>query len=232
MIGEKSWEVTFSDVLMLLLTFLVFIISVSVFKNDDYKKFWKNYSGITNNKNINDDGKKSSSDSNEINPIPELNIPFLSKQAVNILRQAGEVIDATNELNLLDSGDKIFYDENRISLMISEKISFDSGNSKLKKSIKNLLLKFIPILNNNDFPINITGHTDSTVSPMVDNLSLSLDRAVSIADFLIKNGVNKDRVSVSGYGPYRPLYTNLTKEGRQKNRRVEINILINKPNKM
>jgi flagellar motor protein MotB len=69
------------------------------------------------------------------------------------------------------------------------------------------------------------------VSKKVDNLKLSLDRAVSIADFLIKNGVKKERISVSAYGQYRPLDTNLTAEGRSKNRRVEINIIINKPNK-
>lgn len=230
MISERNWEVTFSDMLMLLLTFLIFIISVSVFKTDDYKDFWKNYKkGLINNNSTT--GEKASTDSNEINPFPELNIPRLSNNAAKILRETSEIIDETIEFNVPGAGDRIFYDENRISLMISEKISFGSGKAVLQNSIKSLLLKLIPIMNKTDFPINITGHTDSTVSLKVDNLLLSLDRALVIADFLIQNGLDPARVSVSGYGPYRPLYSNLTVDGREKNRRVQINIIINRPEK-
>jgi len=233
MIGQRNWEVTFSDMLMLLLTFMIFIISVSVFKNDEYKSFWKKYNSVNtvNNVNVNSSFKdKASVDSNEIIPFPELNIPKLSNSATSILRQVSEVIDENGYLNVLTNGDSIVYDENRISLMISEDLSFDSGKYKLKAGIKNLLKKFVKVINKYDFPINITGHTDSTIAPKVNNLLLSLDRAVVIADFLINNGVESSRVSVSGYGPYRPIYSNLTKEGRRKNRRVQINIIINRPN--
>lgn len=230
MTGEKNWEVTFSDMLMLLLTFLIFIISVSVFKTDDYKSFWQNYNKAA--MKISDtNGEKASTDSNEINPFPELNIPRLSSSAAKILRETGEIINETEELQILKTGDRLFYDENRISLMISEKIGFGSGKAALQNSIKSLLIKLIPIIKKTDFPINITGHTDSIVSPKIDNLLLSLDRALEIADYLIENGLEPSRVSISGYGPYRPLYSNLTKEGRSKNRRVEINIIINRSEK-
>ncbi len=231
MIDGRNWEVTFSDMLMLLLTFLIFIISVSVFKTDDYKDFWKVYNKgvIDNNKT---EGDKASTDSNEINPFPELDIPNLSNKAASILRETNEIINETKELSSLGVGDKIFYNENRISLMISEKIGFGSGKAILQNNIKSLLLNLIPAIQKTEFPVNITGHTDSTKSSKVDNLTLSLDRALEIADFMIKNGLDASRVSVSGYGQYRPIYTNLTKEGREKNRRVQIDIIINRQNKV
>ncbi len=231
MIDGRNWEVTFSDMLMLLLTFLIFIISVSVFKTDDYKDFWKVYNkGIIDNNKT--EGDKASTDSNEINPFPELDIPNLSNNAASILRETNEIINETKELSSLGVGDKIFYNENRISLMISEKIGFGSGKAILQNNIKSLLLNLIPAIQKTEFPVNITGHTDSTISSKVDNLTLSLDRALEIADFMIKNGLDASRVSVSGYGQYRPIYTNLTKEGREKNRRVQIDIIINRQNKV
>ncbi len=233
MTEQRNWEVTFSDMLMLLLTFMIFIISVSVFKNDEYKSFWKRYNNVSvvDDANINSSFKdKASVDSNEIIPFPKLNIPKLSNSATSILRQVSEIINENGDFNVLNKGDSIVYDENRISLMISEDLSFDSGKYKLKTGIKKLLKNFVKVINRYDFPINITGHTDSTIAPKVDNLLLSLDRAVIIASFLIEKGVKASRVSVSGYGQYRPIYSNLTKEGRKKNRRVQINIIINRSN--
>ena len=228
MIGERSWEITFSDILMLLLTFLIFIISVSVFKTDEYKKFWQEYKkGNLVNSIESMATDKSSAESNEIDPFPELDVPKLSRNAAQILRETGEIIDETQPLSDAGIGDNIVYDENKISLMISEKIGFGSGEVVLQEGFKSFLQKLIPALKRSDFPVNIVGHTDSTGSDKVNNVELSLDRALEIADYLIKNGLEARKVSVSGYGPYRPVFSNLTEEGRQKNRRVQIVILPN-----
>ena len=73
--------------------------------------------------------------------------------------------------------------------------------------------------------IRVEGHTDDT--PIVrsrwgTNLRLSVERAMSVADHLIKAGLSKDRVSAAGYGPNRPAVEGTSDEARQKNRRVEI----------
>ncbi|MCP5053651.1 MAG: OmpA family protein, partial [bacterium] len=60
----------------------------------------------------------------------------------------------------------------------------------------------------------------------IDNMELSLDRALSVARFLIAGGVEKQKVSVSGYGPHRPIANNDTPGNRKLNRRVEINVII------
>ena len=67
----------------------------------------------------------------------------------------------------------------------------------------------------------IAGHTDST-GPEAYNLRLSVRRARAVKEFLVKCGIEAQRLIPKGYGEDRPLASNETKEGRRKNRRVEV----------
>ena len=72
--------------------------------------------------------------------------------------------------------------------------------------------------------IEIAGHTDST-GPDAYNLALSERRAQTVVAYLIRRGISKDRLAVQFFGETKPLETNETEEGREKNRRVEFKIL-------
>jgi len=81
-----------------------------------------------------------------------------------------------------------------------------------------------------DREILIEGHTDdapiASSSRFSSNWELSTARATAILRYLEeKEGISAKRLSAAGYGEYRPLATNATPEGREKNRRVEIVIL-------
>ena len=69
----------------------------------------------------------------------------------------------------------------------------------------------------------LEGHTDSSGSRS-GNMRLSKTRAQAVADYISQRGVAADRLTVFGYGPDRPIANNNTASGRQKNRRVEMNI--------
>jgi OOP family OmpA-OmpF porin len=71
--------------------------------------------------------------------------------------------------------------------------------------------------------VMITGYTDSRGSEMY-NQQLSERRAKSVSQFLISKGIEAERVSAKGMGEANPVASNDTKEGREKNRRVEIEI--------
>lgn len=71
--------------------------------------------------------------------------------------------------------------------------------------------------------IDIIGHTDSTGSHQ-HNMELSRRRAQSVADYMQGQGVNRARMSVQGVGSDQPVASNSTTQGRQENRRVEINL--------
>jgi OOP family OmpA-OmpF porin len=70
----------------------------------------------------------------------------------------------------------------------------------------------------------VAGHTDS-IGTEEYNQDLSVRRAESVADYLVQNGVSRDRLRVVGYGETRPKVPNDTPENRQQNRRVVLSIL-------
>ncbi len=105
-------------------------------------------------------------------------------------------------------------------------VNFDSGTTRLsdKKSHK-VLRKLESYLKSNPaIKIRINGHTDSVGSDE-SNLSLSENRARTIANILIRNGIERERIEWKGFGENAPISDNDTVEGRLKNRRVEFEVI-------
>ncbi len=70
----------------------------------------------------------------------------------------------------------------------------------------------------------VAGHTDSK-GLAAYNERLSEERAMSVKQFLVDNGIAADRLTVVGYGESKPIATNDTEEGREANRRVEFSVI-------
>ncbi|MCA2005609.1 MAG: OmpA family protein, partial [Ignavibacterium sp.] len=68
--------------------------------------------------------------------------------------------------------------------------------------------------------VEIGGHTDLT-GMYKKNIELSQKRANSVKDWLVRHGIDAGRIIAKGYGPDKPIASNDTPEGRQKNRRIE-----------
>lgn len=101
-------------------------------------------------------------------------------------------------------------------------ILFDVNKYTLKRDSEIALAKVAGILGVfKKFNSRVEGYTDSS-GKQDWNMKLSSERALSVADFLAKEGVAKERIVHAGYGPANPVADNETKEGRAKNRRVEI----------
>ncbi|WP_417872336.1 OmpA family protein [Xanthomarina gelatinilytica] len=104
-------------------------------------------------------------------------------------------------------------------------ILFDTGKSSIKEQSAEVLQNIIGILN--EYPnakFKIEGHTDSVGSEAL-NMKLSKERASSVMNYLISNGVASSRLSHEGFGESRPIDSNKTRAGRANNRRVEINLV-------
>jgi outer membrane protein OmpA-like peptidoglycan-associated protein len=87
------------------------------------------------------------------------------------------------------------------------------------------LNKVLKWLNDNPaLKVEIEGHTDSRGTAEY-NQKLSEDRAKSVYNYFVEHGVSASRLSYRGYGLTRPIATNATDEGRQQNRRVELQII-------
>lgn len=77
---------------------------------------------------------------------------------------------------------------------------------------------------NKDVVIRVEGHTNGIPDHAFCDM-LSTQRARAVRDYLTSKGVNKKRVHYKGYGKRKPIATNRTPEGREKNQRVEVRIL-------
>ncbi len=109
--------------------------------------------------------------------------------------------------------------------VVLRNIFFETDSYELKETSfveLNKLLRFMT--DNPGLHLEIGGHTDS-VGTFSHNMELSLNRAKSVRDFLIRKGIGKDRIEYAGYADKRPVDTNKTAEGRARNRRTEFQII-------
>ncbi|HNY51671.1 MAG TPA: OmpA family protein [Smithella sp.] len=109
----------------------------------------------------------------------------------------------------------------REKITIELKVEFDTDKSVVKDKYREEIKRVADFMK--QYPntkATIEGHTDSRASDAY-NLRLSNDRANAVRDYLVKEfGVEASRLNAKGYGESRPIATNDTEEGMQKNRRV------------
>lgn len=122
------------------------------------------------------------------------------------------------------TGIEIQRDGDNLTLIMPGNVTFATDSSSISPSfhapLNSLAQSFLQYDQNT---IDIVGHTDSTGSYQ-HNMDLSQRRAQSVAAYMQGRGVPYSRMSVLGMGPDQPVATNSTAEGRQENRRVEINL--------
>lgn len=105
--------------------------------------------------------------------------------------------------------------------MVLRFVFFDTDKSVLKpESFDSLDSLAAFLLEEKKYYIIISGHTDNS-GDEIKNQKLSKDRAKAVADYLISQGINPDRIRSEGKGSEKPVADNATPEGRAQNRRVE-----------
>lgn len=106
---------------------------------------------------------------------------------------------------------------------------FGSGNATVNPASFELLAKIAESLAPYSNPISFEGHTDTLPirsSQFQSNWELSTARATNLAHyFMDHHGLAPEKVSITGYGEYRPVADNAMEEGRKQNRRVDIVLL-------
>ena len=106
-------------------------------------------------------------------------------------------------------------------LLTDEKIHFEYDRATIKQDSYKLLVNLVGIINKcPDSKVFIEGYTDSDGSAKY-NKKLSQKRANAVKIYLENRGVAKERLSAVGYGESKPVASNATKEGKEKNRRIE-----------
>ncbi len=104
---------------------------------------------------------------------------------------------------------------------VVEGLFFDSSSATLSPAAMDVLDNVIAeLLRYPSVLLEVQAHTDNS-GPARDNLDLSQQRARSVVQYMVQNGISASRLRAVGYGESRPAYQNATVEGRRLNRRVE-----------
>ncbi len=107
---------------------------------------------------------------------------------------------------------------------VTEPVAFRQSSAELRTSSYALLDKVIDVANDcRGSRIAITGHTDATGNEDW-NRALSLARAQAVADYLVRRGIQPQRLIVTGVGSAMPVADNATPHGRGQNRRIEFEL--------
>lgn len=152
------------------------------------------------------------------------------KSELSELERAKKELEERLFKEITDKEVKVEMLEKGLVITFVAEVLFDSGKAELKPESLEKIDKVSKVLEStvSDLNVGVEGHTDNEPikhSAWKSNWHLSSERALSVIQYLAEKGVSPKRFSAIAYGEYRPVASNETREGRQKNRRVEIVIL-------
>lgn len=215
------WLVTFSDLMTLLLTFFVLLLTMASMDNAilttvtlataDLGLLDKRGSGRVNVKErmVIDLMEKPWEVMEKKNRIKDLLFPD------DVMPEEIDKSDLDKNLDILAKPDGV-------ALVFTDDLLFVPGSSELSDRGKFLIDRLVPMMGQTTAPINIAGFTDATDNAE-DSYQLSGDRALSVLSFLVTAGVPNKRFSISAYGNNFPVVDGKGRPvGSAKNRRVEI----------
>ena len=152
------------------------------------------------------------------------------KSELSELERAKKELEDRLSKEIADKEVKVEMLEKGLVITFVAEVLFNSGKADLRSDslakldkVSGVIQSVVPDLN-----IGIEGHTDDQpikFSSWKSNWELSSARALSVLHFLVGKGVAPEKLAAIGYGEFRPVAPNDSKESMQKNRRVEIVIL-------
>jgi chemotaxis protein MotB len=226
---SQEWLTTYSDMMTLILTFFVLLYSFSLVDSNKFRQLAQSMAiALGGNSQVITDGGNVGPVPIAENPGVESNTDGSGIVGSEVQKMYEEVSGYIDE-NALNAKVTIKKDTRGVLIELQDNILFDSGDAKLKQDSIPLLKKISGLLSKFPNEVIVEGHTDNlpiNKGYYQSNWELSSDRANKVVRYFIeKEGIDGKRFQAVGLGEYRPIDTNDTPEGRQKNRRVNILIV-------
>ena len=212
---EKAgkWLSTFNDMVTLLLTFFVLVLSMS--KLDEAKVKEAVYA-------INNAFGMLSFEEKIVIKIFEPFIIPMGNQGASFREKKRELAEHVDKIGNMDA--EVI--EGGVSVILKEKLFFKTGMSEIEEKNYPSLKNLSSILQKTDCQIRVEGHTDDVPienKRFPSNWELSVARAVNVVKYFISKGnISPERLSAAGYGDSKSLYLNVSDHNRELNRRVGI----------
>ena len=219
--GIPAWLVTFSDLVTLLLTFFVLILSMSSMDKvllTEINPFERGFGVI----NHHGSGRIPQRIKLVLELISDPKTAFEQRDRIKDLLFPEDILPPDIDMSTLDRNLRILQKPEGLAIALTNDLVFAPGSYELTDSAKKLLSQVMLMLQYTSADTNISGHADNTGTNSAANYPLSGKRAMSVLEYFLEQGLRPERFSVSGYGADRPLESNATEYGRSQNRRVEI----------
>lgn len=227
--GAPDWIVTFADMISLLVTFFILLMTFSSMEAYDAFQVEGDLLGTTGT--LTSSSGPSAVDPpandriNAMDAVRGASIPHrrpASELLENLEEMGQKPTDEHTELDLKDLKDGLV-------LRFDERASFAPGSTELSEHLRSVVVELARTLEHYPYTVAIEGHTDDQVTPSLaypDETALSAARAASVAQTMIdSSGISPLQLQLSAVGSTRPIGDNETPEGRRANRRVEIRII-------
>lgn len=213
--GSPAWMATFGDMMSLLLTFFILIVSFSSMQESKFQEAVGSLQGALG----------------VLKALPSVPIHEEILRREGRRDQAREISEAVEKLEEAFAAVpeaevvEVSRTERGLSIRIESRALFDLGRAEVREEAKPVLDEVAGALASLPHPVRIEGHTDDvplTSGRFPSNWELSAARAAAVLRHLEGRGVDPRRLSAVGYGEWRPVVENDTEAHRQQNRRVEI----------
>jgi len=208
------WAIVYGDLMSYLMILFLLMLSFTLHKQTNIKEVDKIDRSLMQVQRV---------FGGEVDPEIEARAEKIDKEQIlaRLLKQKVEGGELGTEVSIIET-------EQAVSVKVGEGVLFDSGKAQLKEGAIPVLEGIAKTMVDVDNQIRVEGHTDSLPikrGEYKSNWELSMARAYAVIKQLQGFGVDPRRISGVGYGEYRPVAPNNTREGRAKNRRIEISLV-------
>lgn len=247
--GAPAWMVTFADLMGLLLTLFILLLSFAEMDVTRYKQLAGSMrdafgiSKITLLPGIIEIGGKPARDKPVVvQPLPmpkQIDVPIPDVKPEKVVKPE----DVTEDLTLMNlkvlmaselkkAEVEIMQTDRGILVRFPERTAFPAGSDVITDVFAPMLKKIAGVVAHSEGTVTVSGYTDDipiSTARFRSNWDLSSARAVSVVHYILEHtAIDPARMTVQGFGDSRPLVPNDTPERRAMNRRVEVMIATKK----
>ena len=214
--GLDEWVMTYGDMMSLLLTFFVLIVSFSSMQETKFEQAAASladaFGVLSNPESVIEFDKPIIPNHDPTDEEAETLYEVRSVEKFILEQQLDEHV----EVEVNDKG---------VMFRLDAPFVFSPGSADLKEEPRKLLDRLARFFRKFPYEVRVEGHTDSVPiasTRFPSNWELSAARSVTVARYFQGLGIQPQRISAIGRGEFHPLADNATPEGRERNRRVEI----------
>ncbi|SIS89785.1 OmpA/MotB family protein [Neptunomonas antarctica] len=246
--SEPGWIVTYADLMTLLLVFFVLLFSISTVKKEQFASTIRSFQLAIGDSGgslvplpeeirapaieIPDSLEQNNAD--QLTPplavveevqesrAPEIPVVETNKELEYLSNSLKEVFASMGVADAVDVGEPR---DGKLRIRVKGAVLFESGDSSFNRQMMPIMDGLLDILEKYpEYKLGIKGHTDNIpieTARFPSNWELSAIRATTVLRYLVRGGIDPERVTATGYGDSLPIGPNDTPEQRSENRRIE-----------